>query len=212
MNLLLTLGHNSSAVLVSDNGYVLCGYENERLSKIKSDSHFPALAIEEIQKSYVIPSDVNIYVSHWFTDCKLPELPNKWWNPIYLLDKFPNHRLLSLNEDFTHHDAHAYSALAFLKMDEREENSHIIVADGFGNFGETFSIYKLDKGSIPRLLHRAWGFDSSLGLLYQYATSYLDLKENQDEYKLLGYEALITKILDDKALNKLNIIINKKAK
>ena len=38
-NLLLTLGHNSSAVLMDDDK-VVCGYENERLSKVKSDSAF----------------------------------------------------------------------------------------------------------------------------------------------------------------------------
>ena len=42
--LLITLGHNSSALFVDSDDKVI-GYEQERLSGIKSDSQFPMDAI-----------------------------------------------------------------------------------------------------------------------------------------------------------------------
>lgn len=188
MNLLLTLGHNSSAILVNDEGEVLCGYENERITRIKSDSQFPQAAIEEIRKHHEIPEHVTIYVSHWFINGILPDTINKYWNPIYLNTEFPDCVIMTVGRDFTHHDAHAWSATAF--VGDHLKDALVIVADGFGNFGETMSIYQRD-GTKLNILKRAFGFDTSLGLLYQYATSYLGMKENQDEYKLLGYEASI---------------------
>ena len=49
--LLLSLGHNASAVLIR-NGHIVAGYEEERLSKIKSDSSFPRMAIEQLKKMH----------------------------------------------------------------------------------------------------------------------------------------------------------------
>jgi predicted NodU family carbamoyl transferase len=45
--LALTLGHNSSAVLIQD-GEIIAGYEQERFSAKKSDSAFPKDAIKEL--------------------------------------------------------------------------------------------------------------------------------------------------------------------
>lgn len=191
-HLLLTLGHNSSAILL-DGGMVLCGYETERITKIKSDSSFPAPAIEEIQKTFTIPDDIHIYVSHWFIDTADIDKTSKWWNFEYLNRKFPQHTVYSLSQNFTHHDAHCYSAVAFAKNSMPMTDTLIMVADGFGNYGETMSLYRLKQG-IPELTFRAYGFDTSLGLMYQYATAYLGLKMNQDEYKLLGYEAHIGEV------------------
>jgi carbamoyltransferase len=194
-HLCLTLGHNSSAVVIRK-GKVICGYENERLSRIKSDSQFPRQAIEECIK-YSEEID-NIYISHWSTDANLSSLSLKHFDPYALNNYFPNANIHTLSKEFTHHDAHYWSSLAFAGKDYEEEFS--IVADGFGNFGETISIYH--KGN---LLERTFGYASSLGLLYQYATAYLGMKMNQDEFKLLGYESLIfshvtkdaKKIIDD---------------
>ena len=55
-----------------------------------------------------------------------------------------------LSEGFTHHDAHAYSSLAFFKdkiSDQQKEFLgddivHFITADGFGNKQEAISIYE----------------------------------------------------------------------
>jgi len=201
--LLLTLGHNSSAILVS-NQEIVCGYEEERLSLIKSDSHFPKQAIAKCVEMANDPID-EVYVSHWFPYGELPANPNKYWNPYELIKQVgSNATVMSVNQEFTHHDAHAWSAVAFCADSMPRNNTGIIVADGFGNFGECLSIYELTRHGEPKLKRRAFGYSDSLGLMYQYATAYLGLKENQDEYKLLGYETrvhsmfhkLVPKLLD----------------
>jgi predicted NodU family carbamoyl transferase len=179
MKLLLTLGHNSSAVLVKDSK-VLCGYEEERLSGVKSDSSFPILSIDKIL--HYFPKARNevkdIYISHWFWDFSLVE--NKYYRPKYLESNFRSAKIHSVDNNNTHHDLHAKSVWNFLDGDK---SGLTIVADGFGNFGECLSIYIDGK-----LSHRSYEVSSSLGMMYQYAIRYLDMKEHQDEYKLLGYE------------------------
>jgi len=66
-NLLLTLGHNSSAILV-DGDNVVCGYEEERLSKVKSDSGFPRLAIMKCLEENFCKELDTIYISYWNDD------------------------------------------------------------------------------------------------------------------------------------------------
>ena len=193
--LCLSLGHNSSAILIQ-NGTVICGYEQERLSKIKSDSRFPKLAIEECLK-YCNSKDIKtVYISHWSVDGNYLSLPEKYYDKEYM-KIFSDIVSLSKN-NFTHHDAHYWSAKAFSK--ETEER-FTIVADGFGTNWEYLSIYHCGT-----LINRARGANS-LGLLYQYATNFLSLKMHQDEYKLLGYEVYINDIIKD--MSDLNIIINK---
>jgi len=180
-SLVLTLGHGSSAILIKDNK-IVNGYMNERISKLKSDSQFPMEAIEELMKWDDITDNVTIYVSHWEPTADIDRMSERHWNPTYINRRFPNHTLKSLNIDFTHHKAHAYSALAYFN-DEVPDDCHIITADGFGNYGEVFTIYKIING-VPEPVHSVHNYEASLGLLYQYATDYVGLKMNQDEWKL----------------------------
>jgi len=197
-SLLLSLGHGSSAVYL-ENGEVVCGYEEERLTRVKSDSRFPINAITKITDQHDLDG-CEIYISHWFIFGELPDVPNKYYDPLWIARTFPDSPIYSVSTEFTHHDAHAYSALAFTDLDEfTQHDTLVIVADGFGTMGETMSIYTLLDG-LPELHHRTFGFSSSLGLMYQYATSYLGMKENQDEYKLLGYESQIDTLCATKDL------------
>lgn len=216
-SLLLTLGHNSSAIFVPENGGTPIGYEEERLSGIKSDSQFPSDAIHEIARNVGIKNmkGCKIFISHWF-DFIDGVMPNKY---ITSTD-FDNLKEISdditfVTPEFTHHDAHAYAGLSFFnyhfnklntssdsfvakKMDSNSK-VNIIVADGFGNDGEVLSIYEMDYINDPqlKLQHRVYGYKNSIGLMYQYATSYVGMKENQDEYKFLGYEAHIDEYLSN---------------
>ena len=222
-SLLLTLGHNSSAIFVPENGGTPIGYEQERLSGIKSDSQFPNDAIAEIIRNVGINEvkGCKIYISTWF-DFIDNVVPNKYITQIDLDNlKSISKNIVFVNEKFTHHDAHAYSGLEFFKWHYFKQNKNftktdkvnIIVADGFGNNGEVLSIYTIDsfnakgKASLPKLSHRVYGYKNSIGLMYQYATSYVGMKENQDEYKFLGYEAHIDEYLDKKQINMLNDFI-----
>ena len=216
--LLLTLGHNSSAIYINNYGEVI-GYEEERLTGIKADSQFPNNAIGEIIKNVGLKNikGCSVYISHWFDFNGT--IPNKYITQTDLdnLHQISNN-ILYVNENFTHHDAHAYSGLAFFnyhmfkqnKKLEDNKNVYILVADGFGNNGEVLSVYKINnyENDNPLLIHRVYGYKNSIGLMYQYATSYVGMKENQDEYKFLGYESHIDEYLDNNQINQLNIFIN----
>lgn len=206
--LLITLGHNSSAIFVDNSSFeeteksCIIGYEEERLSRIKADSQFPIGAINEIKYNVGLNKmkGCEILISHWFNFTGA-ETPNKY---ITLQDintlKEISTNIKLVNKDFTHHDAHAYSAYEFRDYFKKQEDNipvYCIVADGFGNNEEVLSIYRRDTGKKPELVKRFYGYEKSLGLFYQYATSFVGMKENQDEYKFLGYEAHISEAFDD---------------
>lgn len=211
--LLLSLGHNASAILVTD-GHVIAGYEEERLSKVKSDSSFPRRAIEQLKKlhEHKFNNITDVYISHWFPDGKLPDIHDRYFDPLYFHFNMPDVKVHSVSMEFTHHDAHAWSAIAFIGPTFPTADTLILVADGFGNFGETMSLYHLSNSGEPEIFKRSFGYESSLGLMYQYATAFLDLKENKDEYKLLGYEANISEYLLDEEVEELNKLAEKNAK
>lgn len=209
--LLITLGHNSSAIFVDNSSFEetgkssIIGYEEERLSRIKADSQFPIDAINEIKYNVGLNrmKGCEILISHWFNFTGI-ETPNKYitLQDINMLKEISTNIEL-VNEGFTHHDAHAYSAYEFRDYFKKQEGNipvYCIVADGFGNNEEVLSIYRRDTGKKPELVKRFYGYEKSLGLFYQYATSFVGMKENQDEYKFLGYEAHISKIFHDKEI------------
>jgi carbamoyltransferase len=193
------------------NGHVIAGFEEERLTKRKSDSAFPRSAIEQIK--HLRPREFaniqDVYISHWFIDGQLPEIHDKYFDPLYFDFNLPNTKVHSVSMDFTHHDAHAWSALTFVGDEFPKNKTLLVVADGFGNFGETMSLYWIDDHGEPKLFKRSFGYESSLGLMYQYATAFLGLKENQDEYKLLGYEAHINEYMLDEEIEILQELAEK---
>ena len=203
-NLLLTLGHNSSAVLV-DGDKVVCGYEEERLSKVKSDSGFPRLAIMKCLEDNFCDSLDKVYISYWNDDFTIFDPDST------VVDKHIDKKFLStlckqygakvqyLSENFTHHDAHAYAALNFFENHATDEEKaldfHIIVSDGFGNREEVTTVYHREADGSLKQVEKVSDYFSSVGLMYQYATSFCGMKENEDEYKFLGYESHIDEVL-----------------
>lgn len=210
MNIAISLGHNSSAALIKDN-VVVEAYEEERFTKVKSDSHFPIHCIAKILENNKPDKENTLYVSHWYDDFdfhkKESTIPSisKHYNFQYvkkLVDKY-NFKIVSLSETVTHHDAHAWSVYAFAKSNKMSniDNSIIIVADGFGNKQEVFSVYTTKNDKVEKLISSV-DYKKSYGLLYQYATSYCGMKENEDEYKFLGYESLIEDVLSSEDITK----------
>lgn len=192
-SLVLSLGHNASAVLVDD-GNILAGYEEERLSGIKSDSVFPIRSINRLVELY--PGNIDaICVGHWFLDGLLPADDFKHWRLDIIRRMFPKAEILSLRRGFSHHDSHLESAEAFVG-EEFPSDHHVFVVDGFGTHGEVISIYHV-KGDIRAKVFSAYGFNNSLGLLYQYATDFCGMKMHQHEYKMLAYEAHISELILD---------------
>lgn len=178
-NLLLTLGHNSSAIVIED-GRVVCGYETERITGVKSDSRFPMSAIERL----IGTSFDATYVTHWSPTGHLSDMSAKHWDPSY----FDGTPVITHKPEITHHDTHMYGAIAYAGVAfPKGADSYGLVIDGFGSYGEHISIYKLEQAR-PVLVKRYHGYGTSLGLWYQYATAFMNLKMHEDEYKLLGYE------------------------
>ena len=216
---LITLGHHASAIYVDGDNVV--GFEEERLNRKKATSEYPIRALNLLEEYCDISPGSHIFVSHWFDNFDFHENSNKYFdkNHFDLFVRKYELRPTYLSEDFTHHDAHAYSALAFFRdkitPDQKsmlaDDVVHFIAADGFGNAQEAISVYACDADSIMeggnlRLIERKWGYGRSLGLMYQYATSYCDMKENQDEYKFLGYESHIEEVLTDEQVQKLESV------
>jgi len=200
IDLAISLGHNSSCVAIDHvDGNILCGFEEERLTGVKSDSAYPVLSIEKCMSTLQRPSVRHIYISHWFADGRLK--PCKYYDDSHI-KSLGAQLVVSVSKDITHHDAHNYSALAFAQSSPGFESDFFsLVVDGFGTQGECLSLYQSTTESAKyaktRLLHRAFGYNKSLGILYQYATAFLGMKMQQDEYKLLGYEAHADELTED---------------
>lgn len=202
-SLAISLGHNSSAVLIED-GQIIAGFEEERFTELKADSVYPQQSIEELRARYSLPKDTNAFVGHWFLDASLPN-PNKYWNPTHLRSLFPNGEVESLSADFTHHHSHLESARVFAGQGWPNKY-HAVVADGFGNFGECITIYEVESGSY-KVLHRVFGFEKSLGMLYQYATAFMGMKMHNHEYKMLAYEVHLPEVMDWDGIQNLKSLI-----
>lgn len=187
--LFVTLGHNSSAAFAVD-GKVVRAYEQERIDRKKSSSAYPREAIDLAVNGEHVDQ---VFISHWFDDMRLRT--NKYFDADHMgsITEFANDVMI-LSEHFTHHDAHATSACSFFRSNGGKcADALIFVVDGFGNNRECFSVYRNEWPMYrrPRLQFRSYGYNASLGLMYQYVTEYLGLKPNKDEYKLLGYESHI---------------------
>jgi predicted NodU family carbamoyl transferase len=235
--LALSLGHNSSVVLAKSTGEIVTGYEEERLTKAKSDSSFPINALTKCLEKIAAsapkykPVILNIGVSHWFNN----NIQNSTWNRYYLdiekfIEKFFDFRstisiIKRVETSFNHHSLHLDSIRPFVEAnisaDQREKYSNkktvVFVADGFGNQEEVMTLREYNdlnsylKGDSDYKEYKLSNLNYSLGLMYQYVTSSVGMKENQDEYKFLGYESYIQTVASNKSLldSKINELVGK---
>lgn len=218
MHLLLTLGHNSSAITINNEGRIV-GYEQERLNRIKSSSAFPLDALDLAIRNNPDTEEIDkaVFISHWFDNYDFHKREDlgrieKYYDAdtIGLLQS-KGYKIVTLSRNLTHHDAHAWSAVSFFENHatflDRAFKAHVIVCDGFGNRQEVISVYEVEWNNgeaTLKKIHATLGYDRSLGLMYQFATAFCGMKENQDEYKFLGYESHIgTANVDVDALNSL---------
>jgi len=235
--LALSLGHNSSVVLAKSTGEIVTGYEEERLTKAKSDSSFPINALTKCLEKIAAsapkykPVVLNIGISHWFNS----HIQNSTWNRYYLdiekfVEKFFDFRstisiIKRVETGFNHHSLHLDSIRPFVEAnistEQREKYSNrktvVFVADGFGNQEEVMTLREYDdlysylKGDTNYKEYKLSNLNYSLGLMYQYVTSSVGMKENQDEYKFLGYESYIQTVASNKDLldSKINDLVGK---
>lgn len=195
--------HDSAAVLLVD-GEVVAAAQEERFTRKKHDSEFPANAAAYVleEGGYTLEnlSAVAFYDKPYLKFERLLETYNGFAPkglksflssmPVWIKEKLFMRRML--NEELAklgpgkpkvlfpeHHLSHAASAFYPSPFEE----AAILTVDGVGEWATT----TIGKGSgkdvtILRELH----FPHSLGLLYSAFTAFCGFKVNSGEYKLMG--------------------------
>ncbi|MBV8152428.1 MAG: hypothetical protein JOY59_12790, partial [Candidatus Eremiobacteraeota bacterium] len=191
--------HDSAAALVDD-GAIRFAIQEERLSRLKHDARFPALAIgRALESARMRINDLDAIVFYEDPDRKLHRL----WDQV--IDGWPRSRNLFFNEipyfyrykypiaqqvrrhlgyrgrvlTGDHHESHAASAF-FTSPFER---AVVVTVDGVGEY-DTAAVH-LGEGNRLRKV-RSIHFPHSLGLLYSVFTDYLGFEVNEGEYKVMG--------------------------
>lgn len=196
--------HDSSACIVRD-GEVLFALAEERLSRVKHDARFPALAIRAcLDFAAVRPDDVDFVCQGWsrprvgflhdlkcYASGKQPAdsraLLNttryfaSMWHQRGGENRFRQHFGPSRTgfRFVDHHLAHAISAYAFSGFDE----AAVLVLDGRGSW-EATSLWYGHNGRLEHLWTIPW--PNSLGLFYAQFTYYLGFQPYSDEWKVMG--------------------------
>ena len=192
--------HDSSAALVQD-GRLVAAAEEERFSRKKHDSGFPALAIEfALKQGRISIHDVDYVVfyekpfvkfermlvsalatfprsSAVFRESMQRWISDKLWIKSMMQKELdvPGSKLLFCD----HHMSHA--AASFYTSPYKE--SAILTVDGAGEWSTaTMGVGRGNKIEITKELR----FPHSLGLLYSAFTAYCGFEINEGEYKLMG--------------------------
>jgi len=196
------MSHDSAACLVKD-GRILFAVAEERLSRLKHDSHFPARSIKAcLEYARVTPEKIDHICFGWPQPYKafihdLRTVLACQQSPKYIFNT-TNHffrmfrqkggmrRFISLFGSTNakvhfvdHHLAHAISAYCFSGL----KKATIVVIDGRGAW-ESTSIWYGHEGRIDHILTIPW--PNSLGLFYAEFTHYLGFERYSDEWKVMG--------------------------
>jgi carbamoyltransferase len=196
--------HDSSACLVRE-GELIFAVAEERISRLKHDSRFPALAIRAcLDFAKIRPDQVDKVCVGW----QAPGATYRHDLRLYLTNNWPINYLNVLNSTrhfasmwhqkgganpyvrefgptkaryqfVDHHFAHAISAYSFSGFDD----AAIVVMDGRGAW-EATSIWHGRNGRIEHLQTIDW--PNSLGLFYARFTEFLGFTPNADEWKVMG--------------------------
>ena len=199
--------HDSAAALLSD-GEIVAAAQEERFTRKKHDSAFPARAIEYcLSEASIALDDVDRVVFYDKPLVKFERLLETYLSyapkglrsfiaamPVWLKDKLylkatlrqELHKIAGGKDKripallFTeHHQSHAASAFYFSPF----ERAAVLCLDGVGEWATT-SAWTGHGNELDSL----WEIDfpHSLGLLYSAFTYYAGFKVNSGEYKLMG--------------------------
>ena len=215
--------HDSAAALLKD-GRVVAAAQEERFTRIKHDSAFPARAVEFCLKKGELSSQDLDYIAFYekpltkferLLETYLAYVPAGFPSfrlavPVWLKDKLHLRRTLRRGLGgpsparfiFTdHHESHAASAF----FPSPFEQAAIVTLDGVGEWSTT--TFGVGEGNQIRLMDHI-SFPHSLGLLYSAFTYYCGFKVNSGEYKLMGLapygnpiyrELILDRLMDLKA-------------
>ena len=198
--------HDAAAVLLKD-GELIAAVQEERFSRIKNDSSFPAQAIQYcLNVAQISPKQlttITFYDKPFLKFERILEtflevapkgfLPFITMMPVWLkeklflksilkreLDKIGEFDFMQTKLLFTeHHLAHAASTFFTSPFEE----AAILTIDGVGEWATTSISYGKDN-QINVL--KEIRFPHSLGLLYSSFTYFLGFKVNSGEYKVMG--------------------------
>ena len=210
--------HDSAAALIND-GRIIAAAQEERFTRIKHDSAFPAHAIEFCLKEGGVSSDDLDYIAFYekpltkferLLETYLAYAPRGFGSfrmamPVWLKDKLHLRRTLRRGLKgptdarliFTdHHESHAASAF----FPSPFEEAAIVTLDGVGEWSTT--TYGVGEGNRIRLMDHI-SFPHSLGLLYSAFTYYCGFKVNSGEYKLMGLAPYGSPVYQDLILDRL---------
>ena len=199
--------HDSAAALLKD-GEVVAAAQEERFSRKKHDSDFPALAIDFCLKQANITAQDLDYVVFYekpltkfvrILQTAMATFPSSWANWREAIPTWFNQKLWIKNEltkqlgvgqnkilFCDHHMAHAASAFFASPF----EKAAVLTVDGVGEWTTT-ALGKAQgsfDGSVPNNISLDFEqkFPHSLGLLYSAFTAWLGFRVNNGEYKVMG--------------------------
>jgi carbamoyltransferase len=212
--------HDSAAALIRD-GEIVAAAQEERFTRIRHDSQFPAHALEYCLREAGIQRQDLDYVCFYdkpfqkfdrIIETYLAYAPRGLRSfhkalPVWLKEKLFMERALrkGVGAGFTrrfiytdHHQSHAASAFFPSPFDK----AAILTSDGVGEWATT--TWGIGEGNRISL-KQSISFPHSLGLLYSAFTYFTGFKVNSGEYKLMGlapfgkpiYAELIKKELID---------------
>ncbi len=191
--------HDSAACLVQD-GKIIAAAQEERFTRKKHDSGFPAKAIEYCLEAGSITTRDLDYVGFYdkpfikferILETYLGVAPSGLSSylkaiPVWLKEKLWTRKNIREHLNFAgpvifaeHHESHAASAFFPSPFQE----AAILTMDGVGEWA-TSSI-GVGEGNKIRML-KELSFPHSLGLFYSAFTYYLGFKVNSGEYKVMG--------------------------
>jgi carbamoyltransferase len=190
--------HDASAALYKD-GVVVAAAEEERFTRKKHDSSFPAHAIQFCLDHAGITIDDIDHIGFYekpllkFERLLYQHLEMFPWSMKTFISSMPSWineklrvmkpiRKLGYKKDVLfveHHLAHAASSFLVSPFEE----AAVVTVDGVGEWATT--TYGYGKGT-ELSLHKEIHFPHSLGLLYSTITAYLGFSVNNSEYKVMG--------------------------
>jgi carbamoyltransferase len=192
--------HDSAAAIVKD-GVLVAAAEEERFSRVKHDSGFPALAIDfACEQAGVTIHDVDYVVFYEKPFVKFErmlltamatfprssavfrESMQRWISDKLWIKSMMARRLKLPRSKFLFADHHMSHAAASFFTSPFEQSA-ILTVDGAGEWTtSTMALGRDNKIEIVKEIR----FPHSLGLLYSAFTAYCGFEINEGEYKLMG--------------------------
>jgi carbamoyltransferase len=180
------IGHDSGAALVID-GRVVAAVEEERLSRSKRAFGLPPLLslAEVLSIGDIGPGDIDVIAYPWSppamgsSHAETTALIRSWFSQVgFVLPTRTEVRHIE------HHEAHAWTGLAFLPAEATGAKVAVLVVDGTGE-STSGAAYRFGSD-----LEKIWNLDqsSSLGIYYEAISSFIGF-EWGEEGKAMGLAA-----------------------